>query len=149
MNLSKNFSLTELTFSANGTKAGIDNTPDAAGIERLKALCDNVLQPVRDFLGESLTVSSGYRSPALNVITPNSSNTSQHTKCEAADIVCYHRNKEVFEFIKNRLVFDQLIWEYGDDSSPKWIHVSFSKKRNRQQILRAYIVNGKPKYVAL
>lgn len=145
MRLSKNFSLDELSKSTTAIRLGIDNTPSDIVITNLLELCEHVLQPLRDHIGESIKVSSGYRSPALNKKI-GGSKTSQHCFGQAADISCGERTAELFKYIENNLIFDQLIWEFGNDTNPDWVHVSYSTIKNRKQSLRAYKVNGKTVY---
>jgi hypothetical protein len=145
MRLSKNFSLDELSKSTTAIRLGIDNTPSDIVITNLLELCEHVLQPLRDHIGESIKVSSGYRSPALNKKI-GGSKTSQHCFGQAADISCGERTAELFKYIENNLIFDQLIWEFGNDTNPDWVHVSYSTTKNRKQSLRAYKVNGKTIY---
>jgi zinc D-Ala-D-Ala carboxypeptidase len=101
------------------------------------AIC--VLQPLRYELGATIHVNSGFRSEAVNKAVKGSL-TSSHCKGEAADLSCYD-NARLFGIIKEQLPFDQLIWEGGDDDQPAWVHVSYRKTGNRQQILR--MINGK------
>ena len=152
MQLSKYFTLAELTPSGTAKRLGIKNDPTPAHLECLKGLSVNVLDKVREHFGKPIWVSSGYRSKALNDVTPGSSATSQHCTGEAADLDQDGRgtgvtNKMVFDYIKDNLVFDQLIYEYGTDANPDWIHVSWeSKGKQRKQVLRCIRVNGKPVY---
>lgn len=140
MQLSKNFNLSEFTKSNTAQNKGIDNTPTEIHTKNLKDLCINVLQPLRDELG-SIYISSGYRSRDLNSAVGGSSK-SQHCKGQAADIDMDNRNgasnRQIFEYIKNNLEFDQMIWEFGNDYNPAWVHVSFNIERNRRMILKAY-----------
>jgi hypothetical protein len=139
MQLSKNFFLKEFIFSSTAARMGIDNYPGPREIAAIKSLCVNVLQPLRDWYGKPIRIGSGYRSPALNAVTPGASKTSQHRTGEAADPDTVHDNGELFEYIKNNLPFDQLIWEYGDDEDPDWIHVSYKADgNNRHEVLKAY-----------
>lgn len=133
-NLSKNFTLEEMYASAKADKAGINNIPiDKGVIYSLKALCVNVLQPVRDVFG-TVFVSSGYRGEKLNILVGGSAN-SQHLIGEAADFRCGDITG-VFYFIRDNLDFDQLIWERGNNLAPSWIHVSYTmKRRNRREVL--------------
>jgi zinc D-Ala-D-Ala carboxypeptidase len=145
MELTKNFTLEEMTASNIAKSKKIDNTPNEKQIEALKALCENVLQPVRDVLGV-IKVNVGFRSEALNKATKNSSKTSQHCKGEAADLDSAD-NAKLFNYIRAHVPFDQLIWERGDDHQPDWVHVSFvSGKPNRRQVLRCYFIDGEPHY---
>jgi len=148
MQLTKNFNLTELTFSPTAITKGIDQTPSDEVIKNLLALSINVLQPLRDFMAESIKISSGYRSFELNK-SIGGANSSQHCHGEAADLICSDRNHEMFKFIRKSLVFDQLIWEFGDDNNPNWVHVSFSRTHNRKQCLKATKHNGSTKYTAI
>lgn len=133
MKLTSDFSLNELTVSATATAHGIDNTPNLAVIEALKALCVNILQPARDAIG-AVEISSGYRCQALNRMVGGVS-SSQHTTGEAVDIKSADKAK-LFHWIKDNVVFDQLIWENGNDEQPNWVHVSFSQTHCRKQVLR-------------
>lgn len=128
MNLSKNFTLKELT----KTNTGLPNNPSDIEIERLRLLCEKVLQPLRDVFGAPIIVNSGYRSPAVNKAVGGVP-TSQHMKGEAADITAgsKERNKQLFEILKT-MVTDQTI----DEQNYTWIHVSYTIcKHNRNQIL--------------
>lgn len=145
MNLSKHFTLKEMTMSTTAMRLGIDNTPSAESIQSMSLLADRVLEPVREYIGEPIKISSGYRSPELNKKV-GGSKTSQHCLGEAADIVCPNKNSEVFHFIKNNLEFDQLIWEFGDEQEPDWVHVSYRGNRMRGQVLVASKKNGKTVY---
>ena len=141
MKLSKNLSLGEFTNSQTAKRRGIDNTPTAKHLEAAKALAENVFQPIREHFGVPIFVSSGYRSDALNEAI-GGSKTSQHSKGEAIDIDMDHRrgpeNEEVFFFIKDNVDFDQMIWEFGTDTRPDWVHVSYnSDGEQRGQILAA------------
>lgn len=152
MNLSANLTLAEVVKSSTAKRLGIDNTPTAEHLANLKLVAQNIFQPIREHFQKPINVSSGYRSKALNDATPGSSATSQHCSGEALDLDQDSMNtgvtnKMVFEFIKNNLNFDQLIWEFGDDQNPDWVHVSYeSTGRQRKQILKAVRVNGKTTY---
>jgi hypothetical protein len=141
MQLSKNFEVAEFARSSSAKRLGISNQPTEAHIANMKLLCEKVLQPVRDHFGRSIFLSSGYRSAALNAKTPGASSTSQHCTGEAVDIDMDGTevsNKEVFDFIKEHLEFDQLVWEFGTDANPDWVHVSFeSTGKQRKQVLKA------------
>ena len=141
MKLSKNLDLGELTRSESAKRAGVSNTPTAEHIENMKKLATNIFQPIRDHFGVPIFISSGYRSKQLNDRIGGSS-TSQHSSGEAIDIDMDGSsndvtNKEVFDFIKDNLEFDQLIWEFGTKNNPDWVHVSYeSTGRQRKQVLR-------------
>ena len=147
MNLSRNFSLLELTKSDTAIRLDIDNNPNADQIEKLKALCENVLQPVRDHFGR-VKVTSGYRSPELCAAIGSSVN-SQHAKAEAADFeVLGVDNAEVADWINMNCTTDQLILEFYTPGEPNsgWIHCSWVADNPRKQLLRAYKEDGKTKY---
>lgn len=146
MNLTNSFTLKELTESNTAIRLGIDNTPSEFVIKNLLLLCKNVLQPLRDHMDEPIKISSGYRSMELNKKIGGSSSTSQHCVGQAADISCGERTAEIYDFIKNNIIFDQLIWEFGTDDNPIWVHVSYSSKKNRKECLRSYKINGKTVY---
>lgn len=133
MTLTRNFTLEEFARSQTATSRRIDNWPPPQAQAALKLLCEKVLQPLRDAQG-SVTITSGYRSPALNSAIKGAP-SSQHMKGEAADIKMADM-KRAFEFIRKNLRFDQLIWEYGNDQQPDWIHVSYHPFRNRGEVLR-------------
>lgn len=140
MKLSKNFSLEELVFSVTANNHGIDNTPNAEARAALKRLAVEVLQPIRDAWGQPIVVSSGYRCPRLNTAVGGVKN-SQHILGQAADIKAADpkKNGELFRLIKRmvskgQIKVGQLIWEYGNKTNPKWVHVSLPRigKQNNQ-----------------
>ena len=147
MNLSRNFTLQELIKSDTAIRLGIDNNPNADQIEKLKALCENILQPVRDHFGR-VKVTSGYRSPELCTAIGSSIN-SQHAKAEAADFeVIDTDNAELADWIHSNLSYDQLIIEYYTPGEPNsgWIHCSYIPEDRRAQFMHAYRQEGKTKY---
>jgi len=138
--MTKNFSLAELT----KTNTGLPNALPDHLKENLQALADNVLQPARDALG-AIQVTSGYRSPEVNAKI-GGSKTSQHCLAQAADLKFKGGNDVLFNWIKDNTDFDQLIWEFGTDDAPSWVHVSYSP-RHRKQVLKAKKINGRTKYL--
>ena len=147
MNLSRNFSLQELIKSDTAIRKGIDNNPNADQIEKLKALCENILQPVRDHFGR-VKVTSGFRSVELCTAIGSSAN-SQHAKAEAADFeVMGTDNAELADWINKNLDYDQLILEFYTPGEPNsgWIHCSYTTDQPRKQFLHAYKSEGKTKY---
>ena len=137
MRLSDNLSLKEVTKSATAIKHGISNEPSIEHLENLKAIAENIFQPIRNHFGVPIAVTSGYRSEELNKRIGGSL-TSQHSKGEAldldADVYGQVTNKEIFEYILDHIDFDQLIWEFGTDQDPDWVHVSYKRKeRNREK----------------
>lgn len=149
MQLSKNLSLNEVTKSNTAIRKGIVNMPNEIELNALKAIATEVFQPIRDHFSCPIYVSSGFRSVELNKAV-NGSLSSSHCKGEALDIDMDNRNsvtnREIFEYIRKNLTFDQLLWEYGDDFNPSWVHVSYSKDDNRNQVLVVYKDNGVTKY---
>ena len=147
MQLTRNFSLQELTKSDTAIRKGIDNEPNADQVDKLKALCENILQPVRDHFGR-VKITSGYRSPELCAAIGSSLN-SQHAKAEAADFECVGvDNAELFDWIKSNLQPDQLILEFYTPGEPNsgWIHCSWIPNQPRASYLWAYKSEGKTKY---
>lgn len=131
---------------ATRTSTGLPNEPNAEQVEAMVLAANRVFEPVRRFINAPIIVSSFFRSLKVNVAVGGSA-TSQHVKGEAMDITLPGRNKEIFEFIRHNLAFDQLIWEFGNDAEPAWVHVSYSLDRNRKQSLRAVRANGRTKYI--
>ena len=124
----------EIIRSDTARRNGIDNTPNKATIDKIKLLCKNVFDKVREHFGVPLFVSSCYRTPELNKIVKGKP-TSQHLKGEAIDIDCdvfgKVTNKQLFEFIRDNLNFDQLLWEGGIYG---WVHVSYKETGNRKTV---------------
>ena len=143
MQISKHLSFEEATHSDTADSLGIvNNNPNLSVIANMKLLAENVFEPIREHFKAPINVSSMYRGLNLNNAVKGSI-TSQHCSGQAMDIDNVKpSNKEIFDYIKKNLIFDQLINEH--DYS--WIHVSFSKDKNRKQILRAKKVNGRTVY---
>ena len=139
MKLTENFTLNELVYSATAEKNKIDNRPSVQVVANLKALCENVLQPLRNALGCPIVISSGFRCAVLNKKVGGQPN-SQHLMGQAADLVVPQKNlKDVFNYIKSHLNYDQLLYEYS--KTDKWIHVSFRNDgHNRKQAIDNYKV---------
>ena len=147
MKLTRNFSLQELTKSDTAIRKGIDNEPNADQIDKLKMLCEKILQPVRDQFGR-VKVTSGFRSTELCVAI-GSSLTSQHSKAEAADFeVLGVDNAEVADWVYKNCETDQLILEFYTPGEPNsgWIHASYVPFNRRAQYMRAFKEEGKTKY---
>ena len=159
MQLSTNLSLAEVTRSETAKRKGISNMPTPEHIENFKKLAENVFQPIRDHFGCPIHISSGYRSEALNkaiggagkMVNGKYVPSSQHCTGEAIDIDMDGTsitNKQVFEYIKDNLNFDQLIWEMGTDANPDWVHVSYeSTGKQRKQVLKAVKKGSATTYV--
>jgi len=147
MKVSKHLSLEELTHSETAIKLGIVNQPNQLQLANLVRLAEKVFEPVREHFKVPIYISSGYRIMNLNQAVKGSI-TSQHCTGEAIDIDMKGgkvTNKMIFDFIKDNLKFDQLIYEFGTKDNPDWVHVSYSDK-NRSQVLRAKRINGKTIY---
>lgn len=142
MNLSKHVTLAEFEASGTATNHSILNKMNEFEIERAKLLCEKVFEPLREFLAQPIRINSGFRSVATNRAC-GGSKTSQHCLGEAMDL---HIGSKGFNYIKDHLVFDQLIWEFGTDKEPSWVHVSYKKTNNRKQVLKATKKNGKTTY---
>ena len=137
--ISKHISWREATHSATAEKKEIENTPNEGAVQNMKKLAKNVFEPLREWAAEPIRVNSFYRSPDL-CDAIRSSRNSQHTKGQAIDIDALGEktNADLFNYIKDNLDFDQLIWEHGDDENPDWVHVSYVGPRgNRKNVLRA------------
>lgn len=150
MNLSKNFTLSELTKSQTAVRKGINNEPSTADINNLIHLAETILQPVREHFGKPVMISSGYRSPALCEAI-GSSTKSQHARGEAADFEIHSvDNKKLAAWIKKNCEFDQLILEYYDGIDPNsgWIHCSVKTAPEipRKQVLQAKKIKGRTAY---
>ena len=147
--ISKHISYKEATFSQTATRKDIDNIPSEEVLQRMKTVAENIFEPLRAYVGGPIKINSFYRSIMLNTAI-GGSKSSQHTRGEAIDIddtLGCMSNKDMFTFIKDELDFDQLIWEFGDDENPAWVHVSYvSPENNRRRILKASKVNGKTTY---
>lgn len=142
--ISEHISYDEATRSDAALKFGIGNNPNAAQLEAMKLVAEKVFEPARDFMGEPLIVTSFFRNKSVNKLIGGSA-TSQHLKGEAIDIKC-SENAKLFNFIKENLEFDQLIWEFGSAFQPGWVHASYSQFGNRGEVLRAKSVKGKTIY---
>jgi zinc D-Ala-D-Ala carboxypeptidase len=145
MQLSKNLALAEVMRSETAKRKGISNMPTPEHIQNFKLLAEKVFQPIREHFGVPIILSSGYRSKELNTAVGGAL-SSQHCTGEAIDIDMDGTtvtNKQIFDFIKDNLSFDQMIWEFGTDSNPDWVHVSYeSTGKQRKQILKA-VKSGK------
>jgi len=151
-NISKNISYNEAVYSATAKRKGIDNTPNESQLNNMKLLAEMVFEPIRINMATPIYVSSMFRSEALNKAI-GGAKSSQHLANNGAamdldaDVYGVVTNEQIFEFAKDNLTFDQLIWEFGDNVNPNWVHISYKAKGNRGQILIAYKdAEGKTKY---
>ena len=145
-NISEHITYTEATVSNKAKQLGISNTPNERELKAMKLLAEAVFEPLRKWYGKPIQVTSFFRSAKINKAIGGSA-TSQHSLGQAIDIDTVSDNRKLFDYIKDNLPFDQLIWENGDDNTPAWIHVSYSEVRNRKQILRATRNGGKTVYL--
>jgi len=149
--LSNNLSLKEVLKSNTAERLNIDNSPTLSHLKNLKYLAEEVFQPLRDFAGSAIHVNSGYRGPELNTAIGGSKSSHHMIGC-ALDLDNDNKNSEftnvdIFNYIKDYLPFTQLIWEFGDDKSPAWVHVAIQRGReNEKSIKKAMKVNGKTIY---
>ena len=152
MQVSKYVAISEVTSSDTAKRKGISNMPTPEHLENLKVTCEAVHTPVREHFAKPIFISSAYRSAALNKAIGGSA-SSDHCNGRALDLDQDDRgtgvtNKMVFDFVKDNLDFDQLIWEFGTEKNPDWVHVGYRKGANRKQILRAVRdAKGKTSYI--
>ena len=151
MKLSQHLDLSEVIRSESAKRNGISNMPIALHIENFKLLAEKVFEPIRTHFGCPIHISSGYRSAELNKCIGGSL-TSEHCTGEAIDIDMDGTpngvtNKMVFDYIKDNLDYNQLIYEFGDSKNPDWVHVSYKATgKQKKQVLKAVRVNGKTTY---
>ena len=150
--ISKHISYKEGVHSNTAIRRGIDNTPTDDQLYFMEIVAEEVFEPLREWVGGPIKINSFYRCPELNTAIGGSA-TSQHCKGQAMDIddtFGKATNAEMYNWIKDNLDFDQMIWEFGDDDNPAWIHVSYvSPEKNRNRCLKAYKENGKTKYMVI
>ena len=150
--ISKHISYKEGVYSTTATRRGIDNTPDDEQLTNMELVADEIFEPLRIYVGGPIKINSFFRSPELNTAIGGSSK-SQHCKGQAIDLddtFGKAANAEMYHWIKDNLDFDQMIWEFGDDDNPAWVHVSYvSPEDNRNRCLKAYKEKGKTKYIVI
>ena len=148
-NISKHVSYKEGTHSNTATRRNIDNIPDDYQLANMNAVALNIFEPLREWVEGPIKINSFFRSPDLNTAIGGSSK-SQHCEGRAIDIddtFGHKTNAEMYNYIKENLNFDQLIWEFGNDTNPDWVHVSFvSNEQNRNRCLKAERKDGKAVY---
>lgn len=149
MKISSHITLKEAVKSNTALRRGIDNTPGEYEISNMVGLAINIFEPLREYVCGPIKVTSMFRSKDLNTAIGGSL-SSQHCQGRAMDLddtFGHKTNAQMFNYIKNNLSFDQLIWEFGDDNNPDWIHVSYvSTDQNRGRCLRAEKINNKTNY---
>lgn len=151
--LSKHVSMREGVYSITAKRLGLDNTPTEEHIKNMELICEKIFEPLRIIANGPIKINSFYRGEKLNKAIGGSSK-SQHCKGQAMDIddtYSYMTNAEMFEFIKHHLDFDQIIWEFGTDKNPNWVHVSYvNSEVNRNRCLKAYKdKNNKTRYMVI
>jgi uncharacterized protein YcbK (DUF882 family) len=149
MNLTKNFTLAEMTKSETALRHGLENNPGEQELAAMKLLAEKVLQPVRDHFGRGVKVNSGFRHPDVNQKVGGSRN-SDHTRGQAADIeIPGIPNADLAQWIVDNLEFRQCILEFYTPGVPDsgWVHVSYVAEDNKKQVLTATKENGKTVYL--
>ena len=150
--ISAHISYKEAVYSRTATRLDIDNDPDDMEVYRMSLIAEEVFEPLRAWVGGPIKINSFFRSPELNTAIGGSTK-SQHCQGQAIDLDdTFGRatNAEMYDFIKEHLDFDQMIWEFGDDNNPDWVHVSYvSSDKNRNRCLKAYKENGRTKYMVI
>ena len=147
--ISNHISFKEGIKSNTATRLGINNTPDDYQVSNMVNIAINLFEPLREFVGGPIKINSFFRCEDLNRAIGGSSR-SQHCEGRAIDLddtFGHKTNAEMFRYIKDNLDFDQLIWEFGNDNNPDWVHVSFiSLDENRGRVMKAVKENGKTSY---
>ena len=150
--ISEHISYKEGVYSTTAMRREIDNVPNDEQLDNMETIAEKVFEPLRKFVGGPIKINSFFRSVKLNKAIGGSSK-SQHCHGQAIDIddtFGVVANSDMYNYIKNNLDFDQLIWEFGDDENPNWVHVSYvSKEDNRNRCLKAYKEQGRSKYMII
>ena len=150
--ISKHISYKEGVYSITATRRGIDNTPNEEQLSNMEKIADEVFEPLRAYVSGPIKINSFFRCPELNKAIGGSSK-SQHCKGQAMDIDDTYgkmTNAEMYHWIKEHLDFDQMIWEFGNDDNPDWVHISYvSPEDNSNRCLKAYREDGKTKYMVI
>ena len=138
--ISEHISFKEGTFSATATRLGLPNAPSKEHLSNMQILAKKIFEPLRVYVGGPIKINSFYRGPELNKAI-GGSKKSQHCHGQAMDIddvFGYKTNAQMYHWVKENLNFDQMIWEFGDDENPDWVHVSYvNAETNRNRCLRA------------
>jgi hypothetical protein len=149
MKISDHITYAEAIHSNTAKRKSIDNTPNEAQVEAMKLLAEKIFEPLRKWVGGPIKVNSFFRSVTLNE-TIGGAASSQHCKGQAIDIddvYGYKTNAEMYKWIQENLDYDQMIWEFGTDTQPNWVHISYvSKEENRNKCLKAYKEHSRTKY---
>ena len=149
-NISKHVSWHEGTYSRTGERRDLDNTPNEDQLKCMKEVAENLFEPLREWVGGGIKINSFFRGEPVNTAIGGSTR-SQHMKGQAIDIDDTFKRKtnaEMYHYIKDNLDFDQMIWEFGTDKNPNWLHISWvSHRPNRKKLTIAKKVNGRTKYI--
>ena len=147
--ISKHITYAEAIHSNTAKRKQIDNTPNQAQVDAMRLLAEKIFEPLRKVVGGPIKVNSFFRSVALNEAIGGVA-SSQHCKGQAIDIddvYGYKTNAEMYKWIHENLDSDQMIWEFGTDMQPNWIHISYvSQEENRNRCLKAYKEDRRTKY---
>jgi len=150
--ISKHISYKEGVYSMTALRREIENKPNEIQLANMKLIGEKIFEPLREYVGGPIKINSFFRGADLNKAIGGSTR-SQHCKGQAMDIddtFGYKTNAQMYDWIKHNLDFDQMIWEFGDDNNPNWVHVSYvSPEKNRQVCLKAYKQNGRTKYIVI
>ena len=150
--LSKHVSYKEGVYSITAKRLGLKNDPTDDHLFNMIKIAENVFEPLRAYVNGPIKINSFYRGPELNKAVGGSSK-SQHCHGQAMDIddsYGHASNSEMFNWVRANLNFDQMIWEFGTDENPDWVHISYvNKDVNRNRCLKAYRENGKTKYMVI
>ena len=147
--ISEHVSYKEGTHSVTAIRLGVDNTPNDEQLNNMELVAEKVFEPLREWVSGPIKINSFFRCPELNKAI-GGSGKSQHCHGQAIDIddnYGHATNAEMYYWIKDNLDFDQMIWEFGDDDNPNWVHISYvSPEENRNRCLRAKKHKGKTIY---
>lgn len=150
--ISPHISYNEAIRSDVAKRYGIKNEPDEMQLARMRLVAEKVFEPLRNHFNVPIFISSFFRTKTLNVLI-HGANNSEHMAFKGAamdldaELFGGVTNKQIFEYIKDNLDFRQLIWEFGTNDDPNWVHVSYSEGDNKKEILRAVSVNGVTRYL--
>ena len=150
--ISEHISYKEGVHSNTAIRRGIENDPNDEQLANMELIAEKIFEPLREWVNGPIKINSFFRSVKLNKAIGGSSK-SQHCHGQAIDIDDTYKvvaNSDMYDYIKNNLDFDQLIWEFGDDNNPNWVHVSYvSEEDNRNRCLKAYREQGRSKYMVI
>ena len=148
--ISKHISYKEGTYSQTALRRDLDNTPNEEQLKCMKEVAENLFEPLREWVGGPIKINSFFRGEPVNTAIGGSTR-SQHMKGQAIDIddtFGHKTNAEMYHYIKDNLDFDQMIWEFGDDKNPNWVHISWvSHRPNRKKLTIAKRIDGKTRYI--